>query len=595
MSKNRRKPSKKGFKILLKYLFKYKREIILLSFLGIISGFANAVVPYIVGSFFDSILNISKTVEYFGYIVPLWMGLVILFGVIQIFANLSDWIIDKKSKRIATLVHAEYLATSNAHLLQLKTSFYKEHKTGEVWDKIMRAGNSLFSLLENVVISIAPQILSVVIGLLIAAYISPLLALILVAGIILYIFTLFIIVPPIVKLQKKGQETWGRSFGYSYRALGNFQAVKQSGAELYEKKKIWDKFVVGAFNVWYKVQKIWSGVNFYQRMIVLFTQISIFVVSVSLIQKGELTIGGLIALNGYAAMVFGPFVILGRQWQVIQNGIVAIERAEKILLLPTEKYENSKNNINKNDFKGSVEFKKVFFAYKKNEPTVLKDINFKVNAGETVALVGESGVGKSTAMELVSGYYFPSKGKVLIDGYDTKETGLKSIRENIAIVPQEPVLFNDTVKHNIKYGSFKATDEEMKEAAKEAHADVFIEQFPKGYNQVVGERGIRLSVGQKQRIAIARAMLRNPKILILDEPTSALDAKTEKFITESLERLMEDKTTFVIAHRLSTVRKADKILVFKAGQVVEEGKHDDLIKIKDGVYKYLYEYQVGLH
>lgn len=595
MSKNRRKPSKKGFKILLKYLFKYKREIILLSFLGVISGFANAAVPYIVGSFFDSILNISKTVEYFGYIVPLWMGLVILFGVIQIFANLSDWIIDKKSKRIATLVHAEYLATSNAHLLQLKTSFYKEHKTGEVWDKIMRAGNSLFSLLENVVISIAPQILSVVIGLLIAAYISPLLALILVAGIILYIFTLFIIVPPIVKLQKKGQETWGRSFGYSYRALGNFQAVKQSGAELYEKKKIWDKFVVGAFNVWYKVQKIWSGVNFYQRMIVLFTQISIFVVSVSLIQKGELTIGGLIALNGYAAMVFGPFVILGRQWQVIQNGIVAIERAEKILLLPTEKYENSKNNINKNDFKGSVEFKKVFFAYKKNEPTVLKDINFKVNAGETVALVGESGVGKSTAMELVSGYYFPSKGKVLIDGYDTKETGLKSIRENIAIVPQEPVLFNDTVKHNIKYGSFKATDEEMKEAAKEAHADVFIEQFPKGYNQVVGERGIRLSVGQKQRIAIARAMLRNPKILILDEPTSALDAKTEKFITESLERLMEDKTTFVIAHRLSTVRKADKILVFKAGQVVEEGKHDDLIKIKDGVYKYLYEYQVGLH
>ncbi|MBT4731653.1 ATP-binding cassette domain-containing protein, partial [Candidatus Woesearchaeota archaeon] len=288
-------------------------------------------------------------------------------------------------------------------------------------------------------------------------------------------------------------------------------------------------------------------------------------------------------------------VVLGRQWQTIQNGILALERVEKILELPTEEYENSKNTLNGNDFKGSVEFKNVFFVYKKNEPTVLKDISFKVNAGETVALVGESGVGKSTAMELVSGYYFPSKGKVLIDGYDTKETSLKSIRENIAIVPQEPVLFNDTVKHNIRYGSFKATDEEIKNAAKEAHADVFIEQFPKGYSQVVGERGIRLSVGQKQRIAIARAMLRNPKILILDEPTSALDAKTEKFITESLDRLMEDKTTFVIAHRLSTVRKADKILVFKAGKVVEEGKHDDLIKIKDGVYKYLHDYQIGLH
>ena len=595
MSKNRRKPSKKGFKILFKYLFKYKKEIILLSFLGVISGFANAAVPYIVGSFFDAILDVSKMVEYFDYTIPLWVAFVVLFGIIQIFANLSDWIIDKRGKRIAILVHAEYLADATAHLLELTVPFFKEHKTGEVWDKIRRASEAIFALLNNVVISIAPQILSVVIGLGIATYISPLLALVLAAGIILYVFTLFIIIPPIVKLQKKGQEAWGKSYGYSFGAITNFQAIKQSGAEFYERKKVWGKFVGGAFSIWYKVQKIWSSINFYQRTIVLLTQISIFVISVGLIQKGNITIGELIALNGYAAMVFGPFITLGHHWQVIQNGIVAIERAEKILLLPTEQYEDGKENIDNEDFRGSVEFKNVFFAYKKNEPTVLKGINFKVNPGETVALVGESGVGKSTAMELVSGYYFPTKGGVLIDGYDTKDTSLKSIRQNIAIVPQEPVLFNDTVKHNIKYGSFKATDEEMKNAAKEAHADVFIEQFPKKYGQVVGERGIRLSVGQKQRIAIARAMLRNPKILILDEPTSALDAKTEKFITESLERLMEDKTTFVIAHRLSTVRKADKILVFKAGKVVEEGKHDDLIRIKDGVYKYLYEYQVGLH
>jgi len=595
MSKNRRKPSKKGFKILLKYLFKYKKEIILLSFLGVISGFANAAVPYIVGSFFDAILNVSKMVEYFSYTIPLWMALVILFGFIQIFANLSDWIIDRKSRKISILAHAEYVVISTAHLLNLPLSFHKENKTGEVWDKITRAGNSLNTLLGDVIISLAPQIFSVFIGLIIAAYINLLLASILIVGIILYVVTLFIIVPPIVVLQRKGYELWGNAFGHAHDSIINFQTVKQSGAESYEEKKIRNRFVISAVNIWNKVQMIWSNVNFYQRVIVLFTQISIFIVSVGLIQKGSITIGELIALNGYAAMIFGPFVVLGRQWQTIQNGILALERVEKILELPTEEYENSKNTLNGNDFKGSVEFKNVFFVYKKNEPTVLKDISFKVNAGETVALVGESGVGKSTAMELVSGYYFPSKGKVLIDGYDTKETSLKSIRENIAIVPQEPVLFNDTVKHNIRYGSFKATDEEIKNAAKEAHADVFIEQFPKGYSQVVGERGIRLSVGQKQRIAIARAMLRNPKILILDEPTSALDAKTEKFITESLDRLMEDKTTFVIAHRLSTVRKADKILVFKAGKVVEEGKHDDLIKIKDGVYKYLHDYQIGLH
>lgn len=294
-------------------------------------------------------------------------------------------------------------------------------------------------------------------------------------------------------------------------------------------------------------------------------------------------------------MIFGPFAVIGQNWQTIQGGIILLERVEKILLLPTEQYENTKKSIDDKDFRGSVEFKNVFFSYKRNEPIVLDDISFKVNAGEIVALVGESGVGKSTAMELVSGYYFPTKGRVLIDGYNTKETSLKSIRQNIAIVPQEPVLFNDTIKLNIQYGNFKATEKQIENVAKEAHADVFIDKFPKGYSQIVGERGIRLSVGQKQRIAIARAMLRNPKILILDEPTSALDAKTEKFITESLERLMKDKTTFIIAHRLSTVRKADKILVFKEGRIVEEGKHDNLIKIENGVYKYLYEYQIGLH
>jgi ABC-type multidrug transport system fused ATPase/permease subunit len=170
-----------------------------------------------------------------------------------------------------------------------------------------------------------------------------------------------------------------------------------------------------------------------------------------------------------------------------------------------------------------------------------------------------------------------------------------ALRKHIAIVPQEPVLFNESIRANIKYGNLRASDQEVEEAAKEAHAHEFIEKFPKKYKQVVGERGIKLSVGQKQRIAIARAILRDPKILILDEPTSALDARTEQLITESLEKLMEGRTTFIIAHRLSTVRKANKILVFEKGRIVEEGKHDELVSIPDGVYRRLYEYQIGLH
>ena len=189
-------------------------------------------------------------------------------------------------------------------------------------------------------------------------------------------------------------------------------------------------------------------------------------------------------------------------------------------------------------FTGEVEFDHVEFSYEDSKLPVLKDISFRANAGEVIALVGESGVGKSTAIELISGYYFPSAGAVRIDGNDTRDIDLYDLRSNIAVVPQEPVLFNDTLSVNIKYGSFGATQGQMRKAVREAHAEGFIEGFPKKYRQEVGERGIKLSVGQKQRVAIARAILRDPKILILDEPTSALDARTEQYITEALERLM---------------------------------------------------------
>lgn len=587
------KPTKNGFKILLKYLFEYKNEIILLSALGVISGIANASVPFIVGSFFDAILDISSSAVVFGKTVQTWIILVGIFAFVQIIASFADWIIDKRSRKIGTLIHAVYLAKASASLLKLPLSFYKNHKSGDVWDRIVRASNSLSSLIESVVIRIMPQIFSVVFGLTIAFYINHILVIILIIGIVMYIITLYKIVPPIVKLQREGHRLWNDSFGYAYDVIMNFQTVKNSGAESYEEKRLYNKFINGAFKTWYKVEKIWAGINFYQRIIILVTQLSVFIVSVHFIQNGQLTIGGLIALNGYSAMVFGPFVILGQNWQIIQNGMVALERAEKILENPIERYEYHKN-VDIRELNGDIEFKNVDFYYKKSDSIVLKNINFKIDAGNIIALVGESGVGKSTAMNLVSGYYFPTKGEVLIDGYNTKKVNLKSLRKHIAIVPQEPVLFNDTIKSNIKYGVANASDEDIEHASNKAHADIFINAFPKKYNQIVGERGVRLSVGQKQRIAIARAILRNPRILILDEPTSALDAKTERFITESLEELMRGRTTFIIAHRLSTTRKADKILVFKKGEIIESGKHEELMSIKDGWYRHLYEYQIGL-
>ena len=234
------------------------------------------------------------------------------------------------------------------------------------------------------------------------------------------------------------------------------------------------------------------------------------------------------------------------------------------------------------------------FAYGKKHKLILNNINFEVASGETVALVGESGVGKTTLIDLISLYFPPSSGEILIDGHNGRRLDLKFLRGAIAVVPQEPSLFNDTIKNNIKYGNFEASDEEIIEAARLAHCREFIEKFPEQYNQIVGWRGIKLSTGQKQRITIARAFLRNPKILILDEPTSALDAKSEKFIQESLEKLMKGRTTFIIAHRLSTVRKADKILVLHEGKITEQGKHEELIQVPNGVYRNLYELQIGL-
>ncbi len=593
MQKEKKNNFMKGWKILFSYLLQYKREVVLLSFLGVVSALANGTVPYLVGRFFDAILFPTNIFIGTTFEMPVWVSLLALYGTIQLIANVVDWVNDKERRRIGTFMHADYPRKAVSILLALPMSFHTQEKTGEVWDKIIRAGNAVSTIIEQVIISLVPQILSVVVGLGIAFSISFKLALILVAGLTLYVVTLIKIVPPIVKYQKKGQKAWNKAYGDAYDALANVRTIKQSTSLPYEDKKMQKLYITKAATLWYEVEKIWSGISFYQRIIIAITQISIFIFSVHFIQAGSMTIGDLIALNGYAGMVFGPFVVLGNNWQIIQNGIVAIERAEQLLTMVPEQ-DPSKDALVLKDVDGNVEFQNVSFSYGGGKEKVFTDLNFQVKAGEVVALVGESGGGKSTLIDLISGYYYPTKGKVLIDGHDTRGLSLESLRQRIAVVPQEVVLFNDTIMTNIKYGNFRATDALAKAAAVRAQANVFIEKFPQKYKQMVGERGVKLSVGQKQRVAIARAVLRDPKILILDEPTSALDSKTERFITDSLEELMNGRTTFIIAHRLSTVRKADKIFVIDGGRIIETGTHDDLMNIPDGHYKYMYEFHVGL-
>jgi ABC-type multidrug transport system fused ATPase/permease subunit len=578
-----------GFKVLLKYLGQYKKSIVVLSIMGIFSAIGNGVIPYIAGKFFDAIITPSN-VHFLGYTIALYLVLLIVWSAVQLITYILDWRINITSEYLSNTIWLDYLAKGFGFLLNLPMSFHKKNKIGEIGNKINTAAGALETIAGRIVIDLAPQILSIIIALGIALYLKPLLAVILLIGLLTYVFVLISKVKPLAGIQKEYWEQISFLWGDAFDVIGNTLAIKQSTAEEYEQKRISDKTKL-AVPLWMKMTKVWGTLNLYQRFTILITQIIIFIISVYYIQQGTMTIGELLAFNSYAAMIFGPFVTIARQWQTIQNGIVNIQETEKILQIDPENY-HPKDAVTL-DLQGNIEFKNVNFYYDKEKP-VLQDISFEVKAGQVIALVGESGVGKSTLIDLISAYNFPIDGTILIDGHEIQKINLKQLRSQIAVVPQEVVLFNDTIKINIKYGNFNATDNEMISASKKAHALDFIEKFPNKWEQLVGERGVKLSVGQKQRVAIARAILRNPKILILDEPTSALDAGSEKVITKSLEELMRGKTTFIIAHRLSTVRKADKILVFKEGKIVESGTHAELSVKQGGEYKRLYDLQIGL-
>ncbi len=589
--KNKTKDSFKGWSILWKYLSGYRKELTVLSALGVISALANGTVPYIAGKFFDAILNLNATFELINFSVPLWMALLCVWAIFQIIAVVIDWVGDVKTEKFGMRIFTDYKSEVYARLLLLPVSFHKERKLGDVMDGINRAGNGIYSISRQVVVALAPKFFSIIVGLGFAFYMNASLAAILITGILFYVYIIVRLVPRAIPLDREMGKQYGKAYGIAHEAVSSSSLVKQFTAEMFEKTKIRNSFEV-ADVLYTSLSRVWSNLSFSSRVLVFSTQLSIFIASVFFISAGAMTIGELLAFNAYAAMVFGPFITLGQNWQTLQNGLVALERTEVVLSIPPEEYEPNGSVIPKTTH-GAIEFKNVLFGYKKGNK-VLHGVSFSVEPGQVVALVGESGAGKSTLIDLISAYYFPTKGGVFVDGVNTNKWKLRVLREMIAIVPQEVSLFNDTLAKNLAYGAKKHTKAAIERAAREAHADQFIEKLPKKYQQIVGERGVKLSVGQKQRIAIARAILRNPKILILDEPTSALDSETEKYVTEALDRVMEGRTTFVIAHRLSTVRKADKILVLEGGKIIESGTHDELMKIKDGNYRRRYELHVGL-
>ena len=587
------KDMRKGIRALWRHIKPFKRELGILSVLGLVSAASNGFIPYITGRFFDALIGLSRGEHLLGFWgLPLWGALLVVWAGVQLVANNIDWVMDRSRRRVDTKLHMEIQVNGFIHLFRLPVAYHKNAHINGVLQKISQLGWRASAILRTI-IDITPQFLSIIIGLTLAASINGFLAGILVIGVLVYVALLLKVLFPIAAVDSAAHRVWNEEWDDAAAAVHQIESVKQAAAEEYESQKTKEGFLGKTFNLWYQLERAWSNVSFFQRTIVFFTQLAVFIFSVQFVSRGIITIGELVALNGYALMFFGPFVALGYSWQVIQNGITAAAHAEEIFNTPEELYI-PEGAVAPDTILGDVTFEGVSFDYGEGQSPVLLEISFRVNHGEVVAFVGESGVGKSTTISLISGYHFPTKGSVCVDGIDTRKYSLTHLRKQIAVVPQEVALFNDTIKENIRYGIPNATDEEIKSAAKEAYIAEFINSLPKSYDTIVGERGIKLSVGQKQRVAIARAILRNPKILILDEPTSALDPKTERAITESLEKLMRGRTTFIIAHRLSTVRKADRIIVLKDGKIAEEGSHDELMQIENGVYRHIYELHVGL-
>lgn len=564
---------------ILSYIKPYMHRLIFAMFCTIMAAAGNLYIPWIIKDMIDEVLA-DKNGTMLNWIAA---SIIAIFVVRSLFWYGQNYLMSYVGQSVIIDIRAAVFKK----LQRLSVSFYDKNKTGTIMSYVTNDVNALQSaMVENTIEMITEGF--ILIGSVVAMiYLDWRLTLFTVCTFPVVLWFMEFFGKKIRKTGGRIQECTADITSVLQESVASARVIKSFVREDYEV----DRFDVenrANFRANMKNAQLMATLTPVVELVAAIGVTMIIWYGGNNVINGTITAGSLVAFLTYAVNISNPIKRLTRVIGNIQKALAAAQRVFMIIDMPEEIAE-SRDAKQLPEVSGKVEFQNVSFAYD-DKGNVITDLSFSVKPGEVIAIVGPSGAGKSTIANLLPRFYDVNKGDIKIDGHSVREVTLDSLREQVGIVPQETMLFNGSVYNNILYGRLDATKEEIEAAAKAANAHDFIMQLTDGYETKLGDRGVNLSGGQRQRIAIARAILKNPRILILDEATSALDTESERVVQEALDRLMVGRTSFVIAHRLSTVKNADKILVLEKGNLVESGTHDELLAL-DGLYAHLYKIQ----
>jgi ABC-type transport system involved in Fe-S cluster assembly fused permease/ATPase subunit len=571
---------------LFPYLWRYRwRVAVALSFL-LAAKAANVSVPVLLKYLIDA-LSIKPGDPAAVLVVP--VGLLVAYAALRLstslFTELRELVFAKATEGTARSISLQVFR----HLHALSLRFHLERQTGGMTRDIERGTRAVHSLISYSLYSIFPTLVEVVMVLTLLAWkFDAAFAWITLAALVLYISFTIVVTEWRTQFRKQMNEMDSTAHTRAIDALLNYETVKYFNNEDFEAKR-YDQNLEKLRRAALKSQSTLSLLNTGQQLIIAVALVAMLWRATQGVVEGRLTLGDLVMVNAFMIQLYIPLNFLGVMYREIKQSLTDLDKMFGLL----EKHREVDDKPGAPALQvsqGAVRFEHVSFAYDPARP-ILHDLSFEIPAGKTVAVVGPSGAGKSTLARLLYRFYDVSGGAISIDGQDIREVTQTSLRRAIGIVPQDTVLFNDTVEYNIAYGRPGASRAEVEEAARAAHIHDFIAATPKGYETMVGERGLKLSGGEKQRVAIARTLLKNPPLLIFDEATSALDSANERAIQAELRQVSQGKTALVIAHRLSTVVDAHEIVVLEAGRVLERGSHAELMAKPGGRYAEMWRLQ----